>query len=476
MALRAVRGIAGSVGPWRPASAALCTSSTVAAEAAAAESSIRSPPTPAQRRQLVQDIFPAPLHTAPRDAQTASHQWMARAGLIRQSAAGVYSILPLGQRSLEKITKVVCRELDAIGCQRLALPCLTTAQLWEKTGRWESTGEELFKLSDRRKAPFCLGPTHEEAITELAASFLQSHKQLPWRLYQLDRKFRDELRPRFGLMRCREFWMKDLYTFDATEEGASVTYDAVCQAYHRIFAALQLPTVVVEADSGNIGGSLSHEFHVPAQIGETDLAVCDQCDASWIIGEEGQSKGGGGACCKNTADGGSCKAHVTKGIEVGHAFYLGTKYSAALDASFTTADGTETSAEMGCFGLGITRILATVVEQFHDKDGICWPVAVAPYSVCIVSMGKGCDQMAEAVYDRLSAGPLAGDIVLDTSERSAGVKFNNASVVGYPFVVIVGSKHDPEALEVETRAPGAGPRSQRLSLPALEAAVQKLTP
>lgn len=265
---------------------------------------------------------------------------MLRAGLIRQQASGIYHLLPSAVRALDRLTNVVNEEMAAIGAQRLCLSFLTPGSLWKKTGRWDLMGEEMMRLEDRKGTDFCLAPTHEEAITELAASHLSSHRQLPLLLYQLDRKFRDEARPRAGLMRGREFWMKDLYTFDANEEEAQKTYNSVCDAYSRIMDRLHLPYTRVAAHTGNIGGSLSHEYHIVSDIGEDELVVCDACGFQTnveLLPCDSGNKTPNSFCKKGK--GAECQATRKKGIEVGHAFYLGTKYSSAFNATFVDQSG-----------------------------------------------------------------------------------------------------------------------------------------
>ncbi|KAG0246652.1 hypothetical protein B0O80DRAFT_421361 [Mortierella sp. GBAus27b] len=526
-----------------------------------------------------------------------SQQLLLRAGMMRQSSSGIYSILPYGQRVLNKIEAIIDDELQLIGCQKLSLPNLLTGESWKKTGRWESTGQEMFKVKDRKGADFLLAPTHEEEVTTLIAKEVQSYRQLPIRVYQVGRKFRDELRARSGLLRGKEFVMKDLYTFDVSEKEALKTYDEVVLAYRRIMERLGVPYAVAEADTGNIGGTHSHEFHIISKVGEDSLLSCASCGytsneeraigmisttptkkaevfrntdaiSKWIesldvvprspvslhpkvrygilktfsedesrseirtlvaiatagdrdVNEIKASKAIGNVQLVDTFDeiktlvddnmvdsmalyvdfslypgqaaiqpkdvsvqgatpevissmirsnsGGNlrvfygdyhnCKPgdgcphcfksngshtpmEMARAIEVGHTFLLGTKYSKPLEAVFIP----ETSQvpepmQMGCYGLGITRLLAAIIEASHDQKGIVWPDSIAPFRVAIVtSEDGGCATAAENVYDMVqkSLNSRSEVIIDDRIDATLGYKMKDAELIGYPWMVVIG--------------------------------------
>ncbi|KAI7818323.1 hypothetical protein BC939DRAFT_463243 [Gamsiella multidivaricata] len=527
-----------------------------------------------------------------------SQQLLLRSGMMRQSSSGIYSILPYGQRILDKIEGIIDDELEKIGCQKLSLPNLLTAENWKKTGRWESTGQEMFKVKDRKGADFLLAPTHEEEVTTLIAKEIQSYRQLPIRVYQVGRKFRDELRARSGLLRGKEFLMKDLYTFDVSEEEAMKTYDEVVLAYRRIMQRLGVPYAVAEADTGNIGGTHSHEFHILSRVGEDSLLSCASCGYTsneeraigviptdptkaatkfrnseavpkWIesldvvprsavrinpklkfgimktpsaddaqpeictmvavatsgdrdVNEIKVSKAIGKVefvdsledlkpllgdtkvdklklCVDQSlypgqtslrskqvalqgnipddlkamvrsrdanadlqvvyGDYHNCKPddgcphcfqlkdsmepmQMTRAIEIGHTFMLGTKYSQPLDAVFAPASGTTPEPmQMGCYGLGITRLLASIIEASHDHKGIIWPEAVAPFRVVIVtSEDEGCINAAEDVHDVVQKALNAKSEVIidDRTDTTLGFKMKDAELIGYPWMVVIG--------------------------------------
>lgn len=537
----------------------------------------------------------------PAEAEVVSHRLLLRAGYIRMIARGIYTFLPLGWRSVRKIEQIIREEMDNSGAQEVHMPGVQPAELWKESGRWEHYGSELLRFQDRKGADFCLGPTHEEVITDLVRNEISSYKQLPLNLYQIQTKFRDEPRPRFGLMRGREFLMKDAYSFDLDEAGALKSYDIMFATYHRICERLGFEFRAVEADTGNIGGSRSHEFQVLAETGEDQIVSCPACgytaniekaevkldasgrdasislramekvetpqkrtidevshflgrpahdfmktlvfiangkpiailmrgdhDANEIkirsflaghLGEaidelrmasEGEvydaikapvgfagpvgisipvfadfainaiSNAVTGANEKNMhllnvnhgrdfevtafADlrlakggdlcgrcGGTFEAH--RGIEVGHVFYLGTKYSDAMKAKVQDEDGTQRSIEMGCYGIGVTRMLAAIVEQNHDKDGIIWPLAVAPYHVVVLPLQTQDDDVMAAaakIYDGLKAAGVQA--VLDDRDLRPGAKFKDADLIGFPLRITVGSRGLKEGqVEFKTR-------------------------
>ncbi|KAM9761765.1 putative proline--tRNA ligase, mitochondrial isoform 1-T2 [Menidia menidia] len=369
-----------------------------------------------------------------------SQMLMQQAGLIHPSNPGCYYYLPAMVRSMEKLVRVIDQEMHEIGGQKLDMPSLCSADLWKTSERWDLMGKELFRLKDRHGADYCLGPTHEEAVTTLVAHQANlSYKQLPLLLYQITRKFRDEPKPKFGLLRGREFYMKDMYSFDVSEEAAHHTYRSVCQAYMRLFARLGLRCVQVNADTGNIGGTLSHEFQLPADIGEDRLLVCGDCSFSANVETLSPDR----TNCPQCKNG---KLIESKGIEVGHTFYLGKKYSHIFKASFSNQENKPTVAEMGCYGLGVTRILAAAIEVMSTEEGICWPGLIAPYQVCVLPPKKGSkvDNAAvlaeELVHTVGEAIPhLRNEVVLDDrTQMTIGKRLKDASRLGYPYVIIVG--------------------------------------
>ncbi|XP_016135705.1 probable proline--tRNA ligase, mitochondrial isoform X2 [Sinocyclocheilus grahami] len=376
------------------------------------------------------------------DMTCRSQRLMLHTGLIHPSNPGCFYYLPVALRSMEKLVRLIDEEMHAIGGQKIDMPALCSAELWKKSGRWELMGKEMFRLLDRHNAEYCLGPTHEEAVAELFASQTTiSYKKLPLLLYQVTRKFRDEQKPKFGLLRGREFYMKDMYSFDINEEAALQTYHSVCQSYGRIFDRLGLTWVQVQAATGNIGGTLSHEFQLPADIGEDQLLVCGNCGFSANIEtmEQGQTE------CSQCQTG---TLTESKGIEVGHTFYLGAKYSQAFKALFVNASNVPAVAEMGCFGLGVTRILAASIEVMSSEDAIRWPGCIAPYQVCVLPPKKGSKaNEATLVAEKLSQSlgnslpNLRGEVVLDDRvQMTIGKRLKDAKVLGYPYVVVVGQK------------------------------------
>ncbi|KAM8889059.1 putative proline--tRNA ligase, mitochondrial [Synchiropus picturatus] len=369
-----------------------------------------------------------------------SQRLMLQAGLIHPSNPGCYYYLPSTVRSMEKLVRVIDQEMQGIGGQKLDMPSLCSADLWKTSERWDLMGKELFRLRDRHGSDYCLGPTHEEAVTTLVAHQTSiSYRQLPLLLYQVTRKFRDEPKPRFGLLRGREFYMKDMYSFDESEEAAFKTYQSVCDAYAAVFSRLGLRYVQVQADTGNIGGTLSHEFQLPADVGEDRLLVCGSCSFAANV----ETLTSESTHCP------SCKSGTlveSKGIEVGHTFYLGRKYSQIFNAVFTNAHNKPCVAEMGCFGLGVTRILAAAIEVMSTEDSIRWPGLLAPYQVCILPPKKGskvdaatvvAEDLVHTLEDMLPH--LRGEVVFDDRiQMTIGKRLKDASKLGYPYVIIVG--------------------------------------
>lgn len=555
------------------------------------------------------EIFLPTVREIPADAETASHQLMIRAGMIRKLTSGIYTYLPLGYRVVRKVEQIVREEMNRAGGQEVSMPVVLPAELWQESGRWEHYGKELLRFKDRHDRDYCLGPTHEEIITDLVRHDIKTYRQLPKNLYQIQTKFRDEIRPRFGVMRCREFVMKDAYSFDADEAGTDITYKKMYAAYQRIFQRCGLDFRAVEADSGNIGGSFSHEFMVIADSGEDGLVFCSTCEyaanlekaeapppASPIVdtniflprsevytpglktiaevagflqlppeklvktlifnadgtpvvvlirGDEeineikvknllgcvsleladdamitratGAPRGFAGAVgikdaiiadysvmgmtnfatganredyhlinvninrdftvrtfadLKLVQEGDPCprcrqELRLARGIEVGHVFKLGVKYSRAMKAVYLDKEGREQHMIMGCYGIGIGRTVAASIEQNHDDQGIIWPMPIAPYQVVITPVNVKDESLvaaAEGLYRELT--DLGVEALLDDRDERAGVKFMDADLIGLPLRVTIGPKRLAEGqVEIKVRKSG-----EILTVPLVEAA------
>jgi len=528
-------------------------------------------------------LFAPTLKEDPREAEVTSHRLLLRAGFIRKLAAGIYDYLPLGLRTMQRIETIVREEMNRAGAQEVLLPAVQPAEIWQESGRWSFYGPELLRFTDRKGGEFCMGPTHEEVITDLVRNEIRSYRQLPLNLYQIQTKFRDEIRPRAGLMRGREFVMKDAYSFDTDVETAKASYEAMYEAYNRIFARCGLDFRPVEADTGNIGGSMSHEFQVLADTGEDAIVSCPDCGytanvekAELQVATREVAAGSGAALEKIATPGhrtigevtaflgvpatsmiktlvfladeapvvvlirgdlevneikvkaatGATTLHMAndttvaevtgapvgfagpvglegvrviadwsvagigdavtganekdahyknvdltrdvgeiewtdlrlagagdpcgrcgggfeffRGIEVGHVFLLGTKYSVPMGATFLDAEGAEQPMVMGCYGIGITRIMSAAIEQNHDDNGIIWPTAIAPFHVQVMPLQLNNDEVVaagESIYAALRDAGL--DVLLDDRDMRAGVKFKDADLVGVPWRVVIGSR------------------------------------
>ena len=369
------------------------------------------------------------LKEAPEAAESISHKLMLRAGLIRMLVSGVYSYLPLGFKVLKNIEKIVREEMDSAGACEVLLPGLQPQELWVKSGRDEAMGETMIRFTDRKGRKLCLGPTHEEVITELVKNQVRSYKQLPVILYQIQAKYRDELRPRFGLMRACEFIMKDAYSFDIDDAGLDKNYKKMFIAYEKILKRCGLSFISTQADCGVMGGSESAEFMVEAESGEDKVMYCPDCNFAQVSAELKK--------CPN------CKKSLTEKtvIEIGHIFKLGTKYSKSLEANFTDADGTLKPMIMGCYGIGVSRLIAAIIEQNYDKDGIIWPREISPYDVLIIPLNMAHRQTKEVsseLYKNLSA---KFNVLLDDRDERAGIKFKDADLIGVPLKVVIGEKN-----------------------------------
>ena len=379
----------------------------------------------------------------PSDAETISHKLMLKAGLIRQVASGVYNWLPLGVKVLRKVENIVRREMENSGAQEILMPMVQPGELWKESGRWQQYGQELLIFEDRHDREFCLGPTHEEVITDLCRNEIRSYKQLPVIFYQIQTKFRDEIRPRFGVMRSREFIMKDAYSFDLSEQQMDDSYQSMRDAYIRIFNSLGLDYRIVKADSGAIGGADSEEFHVLADSGEDLLAFSDKSDyainAELLI--ESKSDQDPGSLEGQDSPDGKGKLKLKRGIEVGHIFKLGRKYSESMKLTIQSEKG-NIHPEMGCYGIGISRIVAAAIEQSHDDKGIIWSKEISPYTTALVEINpKGeenlknlCTQIYTSLKER------GHEVLWDDRDQSAGVKFSDMELIGIPQMIIIGEK------------------------------------
>ncbi len=404
----------------------------------------------------VSRFFMPLLRETPAEAQIVSHRYMLRAGLIKQASAGIYSWLPLGHRVLRNIEQIVREEQDRAGAIELLMPTLQSADLWRESGRYEAYGKEMLRIQDRHERDLLYGPTNEELITDIFRSSIRSYKDLPRNLYHIQWKFRDEIRPRFGVMRGREFLMKDAYSFDIDADGARRSYNRMFVAYLRTFARLGLKAVPMKADTGPIGGDLSHEFIVLAETGESqvfchrdlvDMPAPDNIDfegdLSPYIDQRTQlyaateEKHDPEAFARIPAD----KQLAARGIEVGHIFYFGTKYSKPMNAKVTGPKGEDVLVEMGSYGIGVSRLVGAIIEASHDASGIIWPESVAPFRVGLISL-KADDATTHGVCEDLYAklGNAGVEVLYDDTDERAGAKFSTFDLIGVPWQVIVGPR------------------------------------
>ncbi len=389
---------------------------------------------------------------APSDATLASHQFLVRGGFINQQGAGLYNYLPLGKIVLEKIKNIVKEELDKAGCIEVQLPFVTPISLWDRSGRAETMGKEMLRLHDRHDNDFVLSPTNEEAMVELVKNRVKSYKNLPVNLYQINTKFRDEARPRYGLLRAREFLMKDGYSFHASKEDMQREFELMEATYKNIFTRLGLDFRVVDADSGAIGGSGSKEFHVLANSGEDTIIVCNSCDYGANIETIFEDESKIDAYNEKSYEelqsqilDEKCKCggdfSFKKGIEVGHIFQLGDKYSSSCDAKFSDENGKPQAFLMATFGIGVSRLIASVIEQSHDENGCIWTKETAPYLINImVSNIKDLEQsdLGEKLYTELRAENV--EVILDDTKERFGFKMKDAELIGFPYTIIIGKE------------------------------------
>ncbi len=398
------------------------------------------------------------LKETPAEAQIVSHRYMLRAGMIRQASAGIYSWLPLGLRVLKRIEAIVRDEQDKAGCQELLMPTVQPAELWQESGRYEDYGREMLRIRDRHERDMLYGPTNEELITDIFRGAIQSYRDLPKLLYHIQWKFRDEVRPRFGVMRGREFLMKDSYSFDADFDGAKRAYNKMFVSYLRTFARLGLRAIPMEAETGPIGGNLSHEFIILADTGESEVFCHRDYVEHDVLAEDVDYDGDLEPVVRywtslyartdDKHDQAAFEAEVPedarvrrRGIEVGHIFYFGTKYSDPMGARVTTADGQDVPVHMGSYGIGVSRLVGAIIEASHDDAGIVWPEAVAPFDIGLINLKSGdaaCDSACLDIYNQLQAAHQS--VLYDDREERPGAKFANMDLIGLPWQVIVGPR------------------------------------
>ena len=369
------------------------------------------------------------LKEAPQEAELVSHQLMILAGLIRRLGSGLYSWMPIGLRILKKIENIIRDEMNRAGALELLMPAIQPKELWDETNLWEVFGPQMLKISDRHERLFCFGPTHEEVITDIVRKEIKSYKQLPINFYQIQTKFRDEIRPRFGVMRAREFMMKDSYSFHSSLDSLKETYQVMYETYKKIFDRIGLNYRAVQADNGAIGGDGSHEFHVLADSGEDEIVYDESSDFAANI-----------EVAKNHPD--KDKFKTCRGIEVGHIFQLGTKYSEAMQAEFIDKDGESKPMIMGCYGIGVSRIIAAAIEQNYDADGMILPKSIAPFEVIITPIGlEKNDEVLKVSLDLYEDLIDKGvDVILDDRGLRPGVMFSEAELLGIPFRITISEK------------------------------------
>ena len=436
--------------------------------------------------RLSRSLLPT-LKETPAEAQIASHRLMLRAGLVRQTAAGIYAWLPAGLRVLQNIARIVREEQDAVGAQEVLMPTIQPADLWRQSGRYDAYGPEMLRIKDRHERELLYGPTNEEMITDLMRQSVKSYRELPQILYHIQWKFRDEVRPRFGVMRGREFLMKDAYSFDLDYAGAVTSYRKMMLAYMRTFQRLGVKAIPMVADTGPIGGDLSHEFIILAPTGESGVffdAGFEEID--WLSAEYDANKpedleafyGRMTSLYAATdekhdtaawAKVPTARQREGRGIEVGHIFYFGRKYSEPMGLSVAGPDGAAVVPEMGSYGVGVSRLVGAVIEASHDEAGIIWPDSVAPFRAAILNLKQG-DPATDAICEDLLT-RLGADALYDDREERAGVKFNDADLMGHPWQIIVGPRGAAKGMvELKRRAGG-----ERVEL-SVEDALARVTP
>jgi prolyl-tRNA synthetase len=417
------------------------------------------------------NYFIPTLRDTPKEAQIVSHRYMLRAGMIQQASAGIYSWLPMGYRVLRKIEQIVREEQDAAGAQEILMPTIQSADLWRESGRYEDYGKEMLRIQDRHERDMLYGPTNEELITDIFRTHLKSYRALPLNLYHIQWKFRDEVRPRFGIMRGREFLMKDAYSFDLNYGNAVKAYNKMFVAYLKTYARMGLKAIPMAADSGPIGGDMSHEFVILAETGESEV----YCHRDWVdldmipsgIDMEGDLQPvvdgllARYAATDEKHDPATCPVPeadliTTRGIEVGHIFYFGTKYSDVMGARVTGPDGKEVPVHMGSYGVGVSRLVGGIIEASHDDRGIIWPEEVAPFHVGLVNIKVGdadCTGVCEDLYGKLNKAGM--ETLYDDRDERTGSKLADLDLIGLPWQVIVGPRGVKNGVvEVKNRRTG----------------------
>jgi len=413
------------------------------------------------------------LKESPNDAEIVSHQLMLRAGMISQSSSGIYSWLPLGLRVLKKIENIVRDEQDAAGVNEILMPTIQPADLWKESGRYEDYGKEMLRINDRQDREMLYGPTNEEQVTDIFRRSIKSYKELPQLLYHIQWKFRDELRPRFGVMRGREFLMKDAYSFDLDKQQSEISYNKFFVCYLKTFQRLELKAIPMTAETGPIGGDLSHEFIIISQTGESDIyfdsKLLEQENELQSINYSEDLSGlvnsykslyavSDDKFNQDNFDNNVLKENQTrsKGIEVGHIFSFGTKYSETMKANVLNNDGKQTTVFMGSYGIGISRLVGAIIESSNDDKGIIWPKSVSPYDIGLINLKQKDNDIttiSNGVYEKLLSAGF--DVLYDDKNDNPGVKFSRMDLIGLPFQVIVGNKSKNDSiLEVKNRKTG----------------------
>ncbi len=407
---------------------------------------------------LLSRYFLPVLRETPKEAEIVSHQLMLRAGMIKQAAAGIYSWLPLGLKVLKKIESVVREEQNRAGAVELLMPTIQSADLWRESGRYEAYGKEMLRITDRHERDMLFGPTAEEVVTAIFRDSVKSYKDLPANLYNIQWKFRDEVRPRFGVMRGREFLMKDAYSFDLTVEDLRAAYYRMFVAYLRTFSRLGLKSIPMKADTGPIGGDLSHEFIILAETGESQVYCHKDLIETAVPGADTDFEGDLSAvfqqwtslyaateemheAARFEADVPADKRVSARGIEVGHIFHFGTKYSAPMGAKVQGPDGQLVTLQMGSYGIGVSRLVGAIIEASHDASGCIWPVPVAPFEVGLVNLKAGdpaTDEVCRDLYGKLKNAGV--DVLYDDTDERAGAKFATMELIGLPYQLVVGPK------------------------------------
>jgi len=393
------------------------------------------------------DYFLKPRKDIPSDATLISHKLMIKSSMIKQTTSGIYAWLPLGLKVLKKIENIVRKFHNLYGCQELLMPTIQSSNIWKKSERYNDYGPEMLKFYDRNKKELLYGPTNEELITEIFKEYIKSYKDLPKNLYQIQWKFRDEIRPRYGVMRCREFLMKDNYSFDLTKKDAEKSYDNMFKCYLEIFKEIGIKVIPVKADPGAIGGDLSHEFHLISDSGDTNILYdkkLGDIDKIDIVNSFNLLRNLYSVTddeYKKKQDLGENKLIKTKGIEIGHIFYFGTKYSEKLNAYVQNKDGKNSPVHMGSYGIGISRLVGAIIEAYHDDKGIKWPLPVAPFTLSIINLmpeDKNCSDTAESFYNKFLEQEI--DVILDDRICSIGKKLSDNELIGVPIQLIIGKR------------------------------------